>query len=96
MGQANEITGDSESIPMGASFSDVQLNYILMKGENLSQLISSLSSGNFHSSCCKRGTLFGLYPFLDLISVRNGEPQIIAGLLAHQLPQDLDFSKEWI
>lgn len=62
---------DSESTPKGASFSDVQLNYILMKGENLSQLISRLSPGNYHSSCCKIGTLFGLYPFLDLISVRK-------------------------
>lgn len=63
--------GDSKSFPMGASFSDVQLNYILMKGENLSQLISKLSPGSYHSSCCKIGTLFGLYPFLDLISVRK-------------------------
>lgn len=63
--------GDSKNIPMGASFSDVQLNYILMKDENLSQLISSLSPGNYQSSYCKIGTLFGLDPFLDLLSVRK-------------------------
>lgn len=63
--------GDVESIPMGASFSEVQLNYILMKDENLSQLINRLSLGNYLSSLCKRGTLFRLYPFLDFLSVRN-------------------------
>ena len=26
----------------------------------------------------------------------EAQPQIIAGLLAHQLSKDLDFSKEWI
>lgn len=67
----NEIMGDSKTIPMGARFSDVQLNYILMKDGNLSQLISRLSPGNYHSACCKIGTLFGLYPFLDLLSVRK-------------------------
>lgn len=36
--------GDVESIPMGASFSDVQLNYILMKDENLSQMIKQAVS----------------------------------------------------
>lgn len=36
----NEIMGDVVNIPMGASFSDVPLNCILMKDENLSQLKS--------------------------------------------------------
>jgi len=67
----NEIMGDSKHILMGASFSDVQLNSILMKDENLSQLISRLSPGNYQSSCCKIGALCGLYPFLDLLSVRK-------------------------
>lgn len=63
--------GDSETFPMGASFSDVHPNYILMKDGNLSQLISRLSPGNYQSSCCKIGTLFGLYPFLGWLSVRK-------------------------
>ena len=36
--------GDVENIPMGARFSDVQLNYILITEENLSQMIKQAVS----------------------------------------------------